>query len=506
MRIACLRLNDLPLAAALRADPELRGVPLAIASGGGARAELVSVSEPARRRGVRRGASAAQARSLCAELVLRVSAPALEAAARDALLDAAFACGPRAEAAPPGSGVFATEACVFADAVGCDALFHSESGFASALAGRAATLGLVVDVAVASSRTTARIAARRLGSDAGAGGAVSVIPPGEERSFLRPLPLDLLDPPDALAEALTRYGVRSVGALLDLPRRGLAQRLGADVLALLDLASGRSVETPLAGPEEISLAEGLDLEAPLSRLPPLLFALQGLVSRLLERLKARQLACDELMLSLELEGEARDARRIGAAAPSLSLRVWMRLLQRALESHPPRAPVLGLQLETHPLPLSGDQLDLFRPAGPAPAALGEAVAALQSLCGEARVGAPATADHPHPDAYRLRPFSPTPTGAAGELSSPGSCALRALRPPLPAQVQRRGSQPVRLRSAVANGHVLRCAGPWRSSGSWWSPEEHFAFESFDVQTEDGVVVRLRFDLLRRQWEIDAVYD
>ena len=70
----------------------------------------------------------------------------------------------------------------------------------------------------------------------------------------------------------------------------------------------------------------------------------------------------------------------------------------------------------------------------------------------------------------------------------------------------RGGQPARLRSAVANGRVLDCAGPWRSSGGWWSPEERFAFESFDVWTEDGLVVRLRYDGLRRHWEIDGVYD
>jgi hypothetical protein len=54
--------------------------------------------------------------------------------------------------------------------------------------------------------------------------------------------------------------------------------------------------------------------------------------------------------------------------------------------------------------------------------------------------------------------------------------------------------------------VVRCAGPWRITGGWWSPEERFAFDQFDVQCEDGVVVRLRFDHVRREWQIDAVYD
>ena len=59
---------------------------------------------------------------------------------------------------------------------------------------------------------------------------------------------------------------------------------------------------------------------------------------------------------------------------------------------------------------------------------------------------------------------------------------------------------------LANGEVTRCAGPWRTTGGWWSREERFAFDHFDVQTSDGLVVRLRRDLITGCWQIDAVYD
>jgi hypothetical protein len=54
--------------------------------------------------------------------------------------------------------------------------------------------------------------------------------------------------------------------------------------------------------------------------------------------------------------------------------------------------------------------------------------------------------------------------------------------------------------------VIQVAGPWRTTGGWWSREDHFAFDSFDVQTADGTIARLRFDHLRKHWQIDAVYD
>ena len=89
MRVACCRVPNLPLAAALRAHPELAGAPLAIASGPDARSEVVAVSPEAERRGVRRHATIAHARSVCGALRVRVASPSLEEAARQALLDAA---------------------------------------------------------------------------------------------------------------------------------------------------------------------------------------------------------------------------------------------------------------------------------------------------------------------------------------------------------------------------------------------------------------------------------
>jgi protein ImuB len=401
--------------------------------------------------------------------------------------------------------VFASEAAVFVDAAGTGALFRSEAGFATALAARAAALGLPADVAVASSCGVAQIAAREL-ADRHAPGRVLVLTPERERAFLDPLPIDLFDPGDAQAAALTRFGVGTVRDLLALPRRGLATRLGAGVLELIALARGTAVEAPLPEAREPVLAEAIDLEAPVDRLEPLLFVMQGLLSRLLERLGARHLGCGDLELSLDLAEGARDVRRVGVAAPCGDLRVLVRLVRLALETHPLAAPALGARIATHGRPLRRDQLDLFRPAGPAPAVLGETLAALQSLCGEARVGTPIAVDTHHPDAFALAPFSLQPAREADTAPFTGALVLRALRPPLPAQVRRHQQSPVWLRSAIANGRIVRCAGPWRTTGGWWSPEERFAFDLFDVQSEDGVVVRLRFDHVTRAWQVDAVYD
>lgn len=517
-RTACLLVPDLPLVAALRAHPELAGCALAVASASGPRAELISVSARAAQRGVQCGQRVAHARIRCSELAVCVASPALERAAHRALLDAALSCSPRAALVPRASGALAGEAAVHLDASGIAAIFHSEPGFAAALGARARHLGLPAAVAIASSRSVAHIAARLAAAPAGQRppeeARVRIVPSGAEAAFLAPLPLDVFDPDDALGEALTRFGVRGVRDLLALSPRALAARLGPRVLEWLALLRGEAVETPLPIVREHRLAEAIDLEHPIDRVQPLLFALQGLLSRLLARLETRQLGCGDLALRLDLVSGARDARHIGVAAPTRDLRVLVRLATCALEARVLEAPVQAVALETEGRPLRGDQLDLFRPAGPSPTALGQTLAELASLCGAERVGAPAVADAHHPDAFATTAFdgsakAPPPEDANRVRDSrhfTGSLALRVLRPPVRARVHVCQHRPDWIRSAVANGRVVRLAGPWRTTGGWWSREERFAFDSFDVETSDGTVARLRLDHVRREWQIDAIYD
>ena len=507
MRIGCLLLPDLPLAAELRAHQELAGLPWAVATGRDSRAELISVSLEAQRQGVRRGIGISHARMLCSELRVRVASPALWQATREALLDTALACSPRAELAPEASGLFAVEAAVHLDASGAERLFHSEAGLASALCARAEDLQLPANVAIACSRDVSRLVARELPHS---GGHSRVLRAGEEAAFLAPLPIDLLNAEDSLAQALTRFGVQTLRDLLALPPQSLAARLGPEILEWMDRLRGTREEAPLASPVDPRLVEAIDLDFAVERLQPLLFVIQGLLSRLLARLEARRLGCGEFCIHLDLADGEHDTRRIGVAAPTRDLRVLMGLAGRALETHPLRAPVEALRIETEGSQIGFDQLDLFRPAGPAPALLDETLAALANLCGSQRVGSPVVADTHHPDAFGMQAFHAGSTAPAAEVRDApvlaGQLASRALRPPVRAQVRLRDDRPVWVESSVIRGRVLRSAGPWRTTGGWWAPEERFAFDCYDVQTSDGGVARLRFDHLRGCWQVDALYD
>src|SRR5690606_22540892 len=160
-RTACLLAPELPLAAVLRAHPELAGLPLAVVSDPGPRGTVLAVAPAAAAAGVRAGDGVAHARARCAELCVRAASPALEQAARAALLDAALSVTPCAALGPArGAGPRAAEAVVHADVTGSGRVFPSEAALAGALVARAAALGVPAAAAVAGSRLVAELAAR----------------------------------------------------------------------------------------------------------------------------------------------------------------------------------------------------------------------------------------------------------------------------------------------------------------------------------------------------------
>jgi protein ImuB len=514
--VACLSIPDLPLQAVLRAEPELAGRALVVTTGPGPRAEILSASREAVLGGVQLGQSLTQARAVRPELEVRIASPVLERAARAAMLDVALSLSPRAETVARSSGLFAAEGAVFVDATGIAALHESESRFASVLHARAERAGLRGFVALASSRGIARLATRQLAMSARFArhaneiATTLVLSPRKELAFLAPLPIDLLDPDDETAESLSRFGLQTIHDLLGLSRRDLAARVGEAILALVARARGEEIEPPLALPRTLELEEGIDLEWPLENLEPLAFVLRGLVSRLTERLSLRALGCGELRVTLRLESGGRDDRRVALASPTGDPHVLLRLIRQALESRPPSAAVDGLVLVCEGVVLRREQLDLFRPRGPDPNQLDQTLAALGAICGPARVGSPAVVDDHRPDAFALQPFSgrgiPNTTRNPSARSAAPRLTLRSIRPPARAEVRIEGGRPVFLRSAVSQGEIVEVAGPWRTTGQWWSETGHFAVDHYDVQMSDGCVLRLCFDWRQNGWQVDGLYD
>lgn len=497
MRIVCLHVADFPLAAWLRAEPELRGAALIVTEAPGPRARIVACAPDAARRGIVPGMTAAQAVAAASDLVLRAASPAAEHAAQAALCDVAYSCSPRVEEAGLGT--------VYCDADGLQGLYASEPELARAVVGRVRGLGLDAAVGIAATKIAAQLAARD-------GGGCAVIPAQQEWEFLAPLPVQLLEPDAALRQTLARWGIRTLGDLAALPASAVATRLGPAGAALARRARGED-EHPLAPrPLPLHFEENSELDYGVDSLEPFLFIVRGLLDRLTARLALRGLICGDLRLSLGLVGRGRDERTVTVAAPSNEIKPLLTLIRLHLEAHPPVDAVETIRLAAVPERLRAMQLDLFRPNGPAPAQLAATLARLAALCGAEHIGAPLVSDSYRPEAYGLAEFRPPSGVESATVDGRRPLAVRALRPPRALEVFYRRDQPdfVRLSDTAdcaygCSGRVVTLAGPWRLQGEWWRPDAYHR-DYYDAQLSDGVVYRLYYDLAQQQWFLDGVYD
>ena len=88
--------------------------------------------------------------------------------------------------------------------------------------------------------------------------------------------------------------------------------------------------------------------------------------------------------------------------------------------------------------------------------------------------------------------------------------LRRFRLPVPARVIVERGGPVRLvpsSSAIPSGNIVNRAGPWRTSGRWWSYDKtKWDRDEWDVELANGGCYRLARIRETGQWEIEGEMD
>jgi protein ImuB len=252
-------------------------------------------------------------------------------------------------------------------------------------------------------------------------------------------------------------------------------------------------------------------------------------------------------------------RSLQLPTPIRDVRTLRTLVLLDLESHPPGAAVDCVTIVIDPTPGRVLQHTLFTRAHPTPEQLSTLVARLGALMGQDRFGAPALVDSYRPGAFEMRAFAIDhesnrrargereenvlqPTSPQPPATSPQpATALRRCRQPVPARVAVEHGAPVRVttdRRGFAGGTVVQRAGPWRTSGEWWSAcghasgrerearsareasasgggapreskecrEGYWNRDEWDVALSDGAVYRIFQDRDTEGWFIDAIVD
>lgn len=394
---------------------------------------------------------------------------------------------------------------VNADAVvfsitGLDRLIGDAHQIASAISRRGAEMGLAANLAIASNPAAAVLAARNITG-------VTIIPPGKEADVLAFLPIEALPATPELHSTLSRWGIDTFGDLAALPEIGLVERLGEEGTQLRLLALGKgepilNVRPPL--PEYIIRQE---LEDPIELLEPLLFIVSTQLHELTSRLQHAGQAANRITVRLSLDSGALDPgefrRVLNLPFPMRDALALLKQIQLALEADPPPAAMIAIEIKLDPVEPRFLQNGLFLSAAPEPEKLHSLLARLRALAGEDRVGSPEILNTHRPDAYRFRPcaFEPSPPKDAARTGL--RLAFRSFRPPVMARVILQGGGLRRIVSERASGEIVHAAGPWRTSGDWWTATA-WNRDEWDVVLADRAVYRVY--RAAQQWFLDGSYD
>jgi protein ImuB len=308
----------------LPGDP---GAPLAATETAGGRVAIAACNGAAERRGVRAGMTLAAALPLCGGLATLPRDPSAE-------------CRKLNE--------FAAAACRLSGAVS----LHSQDGVVLEIGGSLQLFGGLAGILRKAREEFAALRARfvfGIAATARAAGWLARHQPGRYALFpeelpavLRPLPVAALTREEKTLRQLERSGVRTIGALLRLPRDGVARRFGPEILEALDAALGRAPEAlPLFSPPQPFAAEQ-ELYPPAADWPRLEPVAGKLLQQLEQCLRRRQAATQRVDCLLRHEHAPATAIRLGTARHERRSAVLLDLLARHFERTPLPAPITGI--------------------------------------------------------------------------------------------------------------------------------------------------------------------
>jgi len=423
------------------------------------------------------------------------------------------------------------------DLTGLVRLFGDARTIAGELRRTAADRGLQVRVAIAGSRTAARLLVRHRAG-------LTIVDAGDDAAALAPLPLELLlqvrgcgpsgspqeiDDTDAdICASFRRWGLRSLGEVAALPPADVAARLGQAGVQWQRLARGEDPAPLVPAVPEERFEQALDLEWPIDGLEPLSFVLGRLMDPLSAHLERRDRGAAVLHVRLHLVSKAVHERSLELPVPMRDARTLRTLVLLDLESHPPAAAIDRVVVAVDPTPARVLQYSLLTRPLPSPEQVSTLMARLNALMGEGRCGAPGLVDSWRPGAFDMCPFAPGDGGGEGGEGGEGKAlvvALRRFRFAVPARVLVEDGRPVRVtteRRGISGGRIEKCAGPWRTSGEWWladtgsggpggsgesgRSDSPWDRDEWDVTVSDGATYRLFRERDANAWFIDGVLD
>jgi protein ImuB len=449
---------------------------------------LAALDRSAVAAGLRPGMPFAEARAICPALRSVPADPRADSRLLDDVADWCDRYTPLVALDPPDG--------ILLDIAGCAHFFGGEAQMAADIAAALAARGFQARVAVAGAPGPARALARFT-----TGGVTA---PGADAESVKALPIDALEPEEAVRLGLIRAGLNSVGAVAGRARKELAARFGAGLVAALDRVLGVA-ETPISPrrPAPSFVVERRFAE-PVLALDAAIAALRALAGALARRLEASGMGVMAAEAAFFRTDGAAFRTAIATGRPTRDPDLLMRLLRERLDAlADPLDPGFGFDLlrlsalRIEPLSPEARSLDAAREEEGAVAALIDSLAARHGRNRVLRY-APADAHRPEAEA-RLAPAQakPSPSATAWPLASsePPRRPLRLFADPEPVDVVAEvpDGPPARFVWRRVVHVVARAEGPERIAPEWWrQAPEALTRDYFRVEDVDGA----RFWLFR----------
>ena len=275
--------------------------PLAVAASDHPGAELVACNPQAERKGVRSGMSAAAALALASDLTVVTRDAAAECAALEGIATWALQFTSTVSLAPPCE--------VLLEIGGSLRFFGGLNELWPRIEQELEALGYSAHLACAPTPAAAQLFAR-------AEHGVRIQHRDALQLSLARLPLAALNWPAKSTELLRDAGLQTVGECLQLPRAGLARRIGQSALDDLDRARGNLPDPRPTFAPPVHFSASLILPAPSHEAESLIFAARRLLTELCGWLTATSRGAQRLALEMEHERRPHTRLLIDLAAAS----------------------------------------------------------------------------------------------------------------------------------------------------------------------------------------------
>jgi len=355
-----------------------------------------------------------------------------------------------------------------------------EHGFADAHAGAALT---PIAAEVAATRGTVPLV---------------IVKPGNDRAFIAPYPLAVLQPSQEIAELFTGLGIETCGALAAIDAEAIEVRLGYEGVRVWQRARADDdrwiFKTPLRALPSASLEW---VEYGLKDPERLLFVINSLAGTISSSLVERGERAREIALIFSLGNRTQRTHVVRSSRPSSEQKRWMRLVREALDTITLPDAVTGVALRVESVTGNdGAQGDLFDRGFASAPLVEDALIELTDDQGDVVV-APQNSEHPlveertrwMPDLKVDRTIRQTVNPSTRQTPS---LTLQLLPTPkvvtVTTEPRRDHEIPTRYLDDDEWHDIIEAAGPDRVSGGQWSAS--YAREYFRCVRDDGTMVWL----------------